>query len=292
MASLSLLARPKVNLFLHVTGRRPDGYHTLESLVVFAETGDRVHAEPSAMLSLSLNGPFAMALDGGGDNLVLRAALALQDWAQAQGQDAPGAALHLEKRLPLGSGIGGGSADAAATLLLLRQLWNLEIGDNALAALALSLGADVPVCLESRARMMRGIGEDLSDAPDLPGGWLVLVNPERMVSTPTAFARLDKVRPAQVRMPEEFSGLAELADWLAKETRNDLEPGARELVPEIGDVLTALAQTAPLLARMSGSGATCFGLFAERDAALVAARTLREHHPTWWIEPAPLSIER
>lgn len=291
MKTFSALARAKINLFLHVLDRRADGYHTLDSLVAFAETGDRVSAEPSTMLSLSMEGPFAISLDSGGDNLVLRAALALQDWAVAAGQDAPGAALHLDKRLPLASGIGGGSADAAAALEVLRQLWGLSIGTDELARVALSLGADVPVCIESRTRMMRGIGEVLEEAPALPPAWLLLVNPMRQVSTAAVFSALDlSARPAPPAMPDGFATAADLGAWLGAETRNDLEAPARRIAPEIDAVLGALgACDGVRLARMSGSGATCFALFDERAAALAAQDRLQPLHRDWWIEAAALS---
>lgn len=289
MTAVSVPARPKINLFLHVTGKQADGYHTLESLAVFAETGDRVRAESCEGLSLSIDGPFASTLDAGEDNLVLRAARALQDWMAARGQSAPGAALHLIKHLPIASGIGGGSADAAAALNALVQLWALEIDHGALADLALGLGADVPVCLESRPRIMRGIGDKLADAPVMPPAWMVLANPGRQVSTPVVFAKLDAVRSAPVTLPDRFTDAAALANWLSHETRNDLELSARALVPEIRDVLAALNARAPLLARMSGSGATCFGLFGDRDAALAAKVNLRDTRPDWWIEVAAVS---
>ena len=288
MTAISVLARPKINLFLHVTGKRADGYHTLESLAVFAGMGDRVQVEPGAELSLSVDGPFSEGLDAGCGNLVLRAALALQDWARANDRSAPGAAIHLTKNLPVASGIGGGSADAAATLKALCKLWRLEIPDTALAALALGLGADVPVCLESRPRMMRGVGEELSEAPALPAAWLVLANPGLEVATPAVFAKLETVRSSAVSVPDGFADTKELADWLLRETRNDLEAPARELAPEIGDVLAALNDCVPLFARMSGSGATCYGLFADENAAAEAKKALRSSHSGWWIEAAPI----
>ncbi len=288
---VSELARAKVNLTLHVTGRRSDGYHLLDSLVVFVEMGDTVTAEPSQMLSLSIDGPFGDVLETSADNLVLRAAMALQDVAKARMGIVPGAALLLTKRLPVASGIGGGSADAAATLHTLNRLWNLGLTDTDLEAVALPLGADVPVCIASRPRMLRGIGDQLDAAPALPPVWMLLVNPMRGLETRAVFAARDTsaTTPAPI-MPDDFTTPQALADWLREATTNDLAPAARSLMPEITQIESALAALpGALYAGMSGSGATCFALFADRNAALDAARIMRANHESWWIEPAPLS---
>jgi 4-diphosphocytidyl-2-C-methyl-D-erythritol kinase len=288
---VSELARAKINLTLHVTGRRPDGYHLLDSLVVFAETGDTVTAEPSRVLSLSLDGPFGDVLEVSADNLVLRAAIALQDVAKARIGHVPGAALLLTKRLPVASGIGGGSADAAATLRALNRLWVLGLSENDLETIALPLGADVPVCIGSRERMLRGIGDRLDPAPVLPALWMVLVNPMRGLETRAVFAARDPgaTSPAPA-VPDGFATPQALADWLRTATTNDLASAARSLMPEIEEIETALSDLPDVLhAGMSGSGATCFALLAGRDAAIAAARTLRKDHANWWIEPAPLS---
>ncbi len=285
-------ARAKVNLFLHVTGRRADGYHMLQSLVVFAEVGDTVSAEPSRMLSLSLDGPFGDLLEVSEDNLVLRAALALQDrarpaWARpAQAQPDAGAALRLTKRLPVASGIGGGSADAAATLRALDRLWALETGEAALETLALALGADVPVCIGSRARVMSGIGDVLQDAPVLPPVWMVLVNPMRGLETRTVFGARDPATTSlPVALPETFATAQALADWLRAATRNDLSAAARTIMPEVARIEAALSGLPGALhAGMSGSGATCYALFATREAAAEGARTLRAAERDWWVE--------
>lgn len=268
------LARAKVNLHLHVLGRRGDGMHLLDSLAVFPELGDRLEAERSPGLGLSLAGPFADGL-GGGDNLVLRAAEALQ----AAAPDAPGAALRLIKTLPVASGIGGGSADAAAALRLLDRLWDLRLGPSRLAHIGLSLGADVPACLGApRPARMGGIGERLRPAPPLPGFWLALANPGRAAPTPEVFARLSRRDGTEAVPPAEgFRDAAALARWLRESTENMLESAALELVPEIGRTREALAaRPGCLLARMSGSGATCYGIFAEEAPALAAAEALRE----------------
>lgn len=281
-------ARAKINLCLHVVGQRPDGYHRLDSYVAFAEIGDRIEAEPSERLSLAMEGPFALSLDAGGDNLAIRAAAALRDWATLTGaarRGPPlGAALRLVKQLPVSSGIGGGSADGAATLRALARLWDLAVPPPEMARLALGLGADGPVCLASRPLRMRDIGETLSPAPPPPDCGLVLVNPGVAVATPEVFRALtEKRNPAPPPTPERFADLDALLDWLA-ETRNDLTAPAEALRPAIAEARAALA-AAPRcrLARMSGSGATCFGLFDDHGAAERAADALRAAHPAWWI---------
>jgi 4-diphosphocytidyl-2-C-methyl-D-erythritol kinase len=282
-ASLSDLARAKVNLFLHVRGRRPDGRHTLESLAVFPETGDLLTAERCPIRTLALDGPFAAELGAGADNLVIRAVEALA----AATEQAAGVALTLDKRLPVASGIGGGSADAAATLRLLLRLWGRTPDAGTLGRIALSLGADVPVCLASAPALMGGIGERLEPAPAFPGFWMVLANPLRALSTTAVFGALERRdNPPGPAAPAGFARFDALVGWLARQ-RNDLEAPARRLMPEIGAVLAALGRAPGVrLARMSGSGATCFGLCADQDAALAAAAALRGDHPGWWIAPA------
>ena len=290
MTSVSLLARPKVNLFLHVIGRRDDGYHLLESLVSFGETGDRLSVSAGDFLSLSVEGPFAQTLEAGEGNLVLSAAVALQDWARDAGQDVSGVELVLEKNLPVAAGIGGGSADAAAALKALVSLWKLDISEDELLDIGLELGADVPVCIAGRSRMMRGIGEVLGDAPKLPAAWLVLLNPMRAVSTAQVFSALDLTEPTRaLEMPQEFTSAADLGAWLAAETRNDLEAPARAMEPSIDAALGALGQCdGAHIARMSGSGATCFALFDGERQANAAQEALQVDHPEWWIEAAAL----
>lgn len=280
------LARAKVNLYLHVRGRRPDGRHTLESLAVFPQVGDVLEAEPAATRGLSLSGPFAAGLDAGGDNLALRAVEALAGALR----ERRGIALHLEKRLPVASGIGGGSADAAAALRLAARLWNRSPAPDALARLALSLGADVPVCLNSTPALMGGVGETLAPAPSMPPFWLVLVNPMQALSTAQVFGALEVSRnPPAEATPAGFADAGALAAWLSRQ-RNDLEASARRLVPAIGAVLGAL-RWAPAcrLARMSGSGATCFGVFDDENAAVAAAEAVRAREPGWWVAPAAVA---
>jgi 4-diphosphocytidyl-2-C-methyl-D-erythritol kinase len=269
-------APAKVNLYLHVVGRRADGYHLLDSLVVFPSVGDTLRAAPAGELSLVLEGDFGGALQAEPDNLVLRAARGL---AAATGVTA-GARLTLVKSLPVASGIGGGSADAAAALRLLQRLWGVAADDAALHALALRLGADVPVCLAARPARMGGVGEVLSPAPRLPGFGLALVNPGVTVSTPEVFrARADGFS-APGSLPAGWPDAAAMARDLTA-LSNDLEPPAIALRPVIGEVLAALRATSLcLLARMSGSGATCFGIYADAHAAAAAAGHVRRSG--WW----------
>jgi len=274
----------KINLTLQIVGRRPDGYHELESLVVFAGVGDSLKIEAAKELSLSIDGPFAPGLASEGDNLVLRAARALADRAGV----APAAALTLTKNLPVASGIGGGSADAAAALRGLFRLWNVSLPADEMAALALDLGADVPVCLRGEAAMMSGIGETLQPVPALPPLWLLLVNPGVAVSTAQVFAAREGgfSAAAEPRLPP--LGLAAFTDWLAARP-NDLQAPACRLAPAVVAALAALDEHDDcLLVRMSGSGATCFGLFENENAARQAAKALAVMHPDWWVIPALL----
>ena len=272
-------APAKVNLYLHVTGRRGDGYHLLDSLVGLVDIGDRLTAEPAASLSLSVEGPEAAELAATGeDNLVLCAARLLRDHGGIQ----EGAALRLEKRLPIAAGIGGGSSDAAAALLALNQLWRLSLDDEALCDLGIRLGADVPACIYGRAVWVGGIGERLEPAGVLPQAGILLANPRRALPTAPVFAARrgpfgDSGRFSP--MPADAAGLARLLAL----RRNDLTEPAMERVPEIGAVLTRLAQLpGSLLARMSGSGATCFALFADRAAAEEARAILAAAEPRLW----------
>jgi 4-diphosphocytidyl-2-C-methyl-D-erythritol kinase len=272
---LSERAPAKINLHLHVVGRRPDGYHLLDSLVVFAGAADRLTVEPADGLSLSVTGPFAAGLDGEADNLVLRAARTL---AASAGVRAAGR-LVLEKNLPVASGIGGGSADAAAALRLLSRFWGIDAGLKTLAA---GLGADVPVCVASRPAVMSGIGEVLAPAPLLPASGMVLVNPGVAVSTPSVFRAREGGFSGVATWPEGGWPDAESLAASLRETANDLEPPALRLAPVIGEVLAALpADPRCLLARMSGSGATCFGLYADAAAARAAAEAVKR--PGWWV---------
>jgi 4-diphosphocytidyl-2-C-methyl-D-erythritol kinase len=286
-------APAKVNLYLHVLGRRSDGYHLLDSLVAFADIGDEVTAMPADTLTLTVGGPEAKAITGlGDDNLVLRAARLLMARAGISG----GAALHLDKRLPAAAGIGGGSSDAAAALRALSQLGGHPLDAAGLAALALELGADVPACLAARPVWVGGIGEEIEFAAALPEAGIVLANPRRPLPTAAVFQRRSGPFSAPGRfdpMPRDAAGLMAALALRG----NDLTEAARALVPEIGAVLDRLAMLpGALLARMSGSGATCFALFADRAAALAAGRALALAEPGWWSaagallgEPPPIA---
>ncbi len=287
--AVTVQAPAKVNLTLHVTGRRDDGYHLLDSLVVFAGVHDRLTIAPADGLSLEVGGPHGRLLGQaqGDDNIILRAARAL---AEATGCPA-GARITLHKALPVAAGVGGGSADAAAALLGLCRLWDVCLPEPEMRALAARLGADVPVCLRGRPTVVGGVGERLSDAPPLPAAWLVLVNPGVPLSTPAVFKARSGPFSDAAPLAEAPRDAAALAAALA-ERRNDLTTAALSLAPEIGTVLAALSVLPGcLLARMSGSGATCWGLFATEYDAHAAARTLRSGHAGWWVAAAPLLAE-
>jgi 4-diphosphocytidyl-2-C-methyl-D-erythritol kinase len=269
-------APAKVNLALHVTGRRDDGYHLLDSLVVFAGVGDWLEIRAAPDLSLSVTGPRSGGVPTDRSNLVWRA-------AEAFGCGA-GATITLEKHLPHAGGIGGGSADAGAALRGLADLWGVD--HPGLAAM-LAIGADTPVCALSEPARMRGIGEVLDPVPPLPPIWLVLANPGVEVPTGPVFKAMASVDNAPLPTPE-WSDAESLLGWLTK-TRNDLEPAARSLVPEVGETIAALADLDGCrLARMSGSGATCFAIFTDEAAARDGAERLRAMAPDWWVEAAPV----
>lgn len=296
-ATVRVAAPAKLNLYLHIVGQRPDGYHLLDTLVAFAGIGDEVSVAPHATIELTLAGPFAKALEAEVDNLeaevdniVLRAARALREYTGTKA----GAAITLTKRLPVAAGLGGGSADAAATLVALRQLWRLTVCDTAIETMALRLGADVPVCLSGGAALVSGIGEILAPAPTLPAAHVVLAGPGSRLATPDVYAAFD-AQPTTSTAPAARVGVAlpargavEFASFLA-ERDNDLEPVACRLAPGITDALEMLrSQRGTLLARMSGSGPTCFALFAEAAEAVEAAATVTAARPGWWVAAAPL----
>lgn len=274
-------APAKINLALHVTGQRADGYHLLETLVTFTEAGDTIRIRDADADSFSISGPFGDLLRGGdgGDNLVTRARDLLREALVSTGQPARPVAIHLEKNLPVASGIGGGSADAAATLRGLLRHWGAGIAPDKLASLALGLGADVPMCLESRPLIARGIGEDIEPVTDLPELVMVLANPLKAVSTPEIFRRLQtKTNP-----PLPASATIGWMDFLAQ-SRNDLQPPAQALLSEIGEIIGLLSQEGAALVRMSGSGATCFGIFHSLEAARKAETSLRKKRPGWYFQ--------
>ena len=275
-------APAKINLYLHVTGKRDDGYHLLDSLVVFANCGDRIEAVSADMISLDYAGPFAGDLPDPEKNLVMRAARQLADIFAVNA----GVHLTLHKNLPVASGIGGGSADAAAALRALVRLWHIDPGDARLSKLALSLGADVPVCLMTRPAVMRGIGEDLRLLASFPPLPLVLVNPGVGVSTPDVFKARSGEFSNVVDWPESVTNADTVIDALGG-TTNDLQKPAVSLIPLIADVLTALEdQPGVRLTRMSGSGATCFAIFRSDAEAHAAAHAIANAVPEWWVQAA------
>jgi 4-diphosphocytidyl-2-C-methyl-D-erythritol kinase len=276
---IDIFAPAKINLFLHVGGKRPDGFHDLESLVVFVDAGDRLAFEPAESLTLRIDGPFGDSLVADEDNLVLRAVRAL---AKHFGVGTA-AAITLTKNLPVASGIGGGSADAAAALRGLAQLWTLDVSRDELQHIAATLGSDVPVCVESRTAWMEGRGEVVIPVAGLPPAWLVLVNPGVAVPTGKVFGAL-RTRSGVGRT--NHSDVGRVADYLHS-TRNDLEAPAREIAPVIGAVLAMLrAQRGAVAARMSGSGATCFAILESSDAAQAAADAIKAAQPGWWVTAA------
>lgn len=271
---ISRRARAKINLTLHVTGQRADGYHLLDSLVCFADISDELRVSAADELHLHVDGPMAAGVPTDESNLVMRAARML---------DATGGAdIHLTKYLPNAAGIGGGSADAAAALLGLAELWGVDLPETGLDR----LGADVPVCLSPMALRMKGIGDQLDPIPPLPPLWAVLVNPLVAVETPVVFAALSEKTNAPMPAMPAFEDARELAVWCARQ-RNDLQTPAMGVAPVIQDVLDALQGT--LLARMSGSGATCFGLCSSLHDARQKAAQITKDHPDWWVAASALS---
>lgn len=276
------LARAKVNLALHITGRRRDGYHELDSIVAFAGLGDKLTFHPAvgSEISIIYEGPFGKMLRQAGNDIVLKAASFLQQYCK---QAKPGVRITLEKNLPLSSGIGGGSADAAAAMRGLIRLWAIDMPESERLALALKLGADVPVCLRSAPMRMTGIGDRLEPLPTFRPLEALLVNPGVPIATPAVFDALGLAWDSQ--------GFAPIADRHELNLcRNDLERPAMKLVPEIASVLGQLrSQPGITLARMSGSGATCFGLFEDKAATETAAQRIKTSGPSWWIAATTLS---
>jgi 4-diphosphocytidyl-2-C-methyl-D-erythritol kinase len=306
-APLTEPARAKVNLALHVTGRRGDGFHTLDTLVAFPPIADTitvtarrdgggiVRPDGDGGVSLTVDGPFAAAVPTGPDNLVLRAAARLGEAAGAASDDSrrsaarPHTHIRLTKVLPVAAGLGGGSSDAAATLRALARLWALGRDAAALAEIGRPLGADVAMCVHAQPLRATGIGDVVERFVRLPAAGIVLVNPGVAVPTPAVFAALDRRdNPPLPPLPDRFADAADLAAWL-RDGRNDLEAAARIVAPAIGDVLAALsADPAVLLARLSGSGATVFALTADAEAAARVAARIKTAHQHWWVAAGPL----
>ncbi|HUO92483.1 MAG TPA: 4-(cytidine 5'-diphospho)-2-C-methyl-D-erythritol kinase [Rhizomicrobium sp.] len=282
---LRVAAPAKINLFLHVMRKRADGYHDLQSLVAFADIGDELALARDTDFSLAVEGAFAKVLEGEGDNLVLRAARALA----ARLPNIAGARITLTKNLPVASGVGGGSADAAAALRGLVALYGEALDANALIALAASLGSDISVCVASEPAWMEGRGEILTPLAPLPPAHIVLVNPGVAVATAQVFRSL-VIRSEELPLapPPAFASLSALTRYLAR-TRNDLEAPALAIAPTIQAALDALSRNGAAFARMSGSGATCFGLFETAAKAQAAARAIAKTEPDWWARAGALA---
>ncbi len=277
--AISLTAPAKINLALHVTGQRSDGYHLIDSLVVFARFGDRVNVRPAAVDSFEMSGPYGSDLAGDESNLVLKARDALR--RALPGRSIP-VAIHLEKHLPIASGVGGGSSDAAAALRALTSLWGIEIKREDLAGIGLALGADIPMCLHGQALIARGIGDEIECIADFPHLPMVLANNGASISTPQVFGALAKRDNPPLPLLPSLDSVDEVCAYLAQ-TDNHLYSATQKLIPTIADTVSALHDTTPRLARMSGSGGTCFAIYDSDDEAQAAATWLRRHHPGWFI---------
>jgi len=267
-------APAKINLWLNVVGRRADGYHLLDSLIAFTDLADEIAAEPADRLTLTVDGPLAAALEGEADNLILKAARLLAGRAGV----SPRAALRLTKRIPIAAGLGGGSSDAAAALRALVELWRIALPVEELFDLAARLGADVPMCLAGRAALAAGVGERLTPAPALPPCAILLVNPGVALATPQVFAARRGDFSPERPSARPWTDLASFAAALA-ERGNDLTEAAVSLQPVVGEVLAFLRRTNAVHVAMSGSGATCFALYATIDEAQRAASLVPA---AWW----------
>jgi 4-diphosphocytidyl-2-C-methyl-D-erythritol kinase len=281
-------ARAKINLALHVVGRRPDGYHELDSLVVFARIADQLQVVSGDRDKLVLTGPFGHLLPTGAENIVMKALRSARDVLSVAGHDLPPQAMRLTKHLPPASGIGGGSADAAALLRLIADRYPTSLPDLRIAALR--LGADVPMCLDGVNARVRGVGEASTGLRIAASMFLLLVNPRVEVSTPAVFSALRRRDNDSLPEPPSggFSSASSLATYLQC-CRNDLMAPAIGIAPSIGTALEAVERAAPLVARMSGSGATVFGLFEDPDACRLAAERIAHLHPSWWVHATAVS---
>lgn len=291
--TLNVLAPAKVNLFLHVTGRLENGYHTLDSLVSFVDIGDHIQIEPSTDFSFRINGSYASAFSAAeydaspnSPNLAVQAA-----WELARvTHKTPQFRITLTKNLPLASGLGGGSSDAASVLWALSEWWGLRLQDSVLSPLAISLGADVPACLSCQPIRMQGIGEIISSAPSMKDTAIVLAHPGKRCPTSKIFSTYRGPYKDDIAdLPDDLSDFDDLISFLAEQD-NDLTAAAVEHAPDIAFVLDVLShQKGCRLARMSGSGACCFGLFASEHEANTAAENMSLKHPSWWIRAGSLN---
>ena len=284
--ALTEIAPAKINLALHVTGQRDDGYHLIETVVTFSHAGDIVTVEAAPEDAFSMSGRFSQGLSreaGGSDgNLVLRARDALREALAEEGLSAPPVAIHLEKNLPVASGIGGGSADAAATLRALLRHWHAAPAAATLDRLALKLGADIPMCMVGKPLMASGVGENIALLPGMPSFHCIIANPLQPVSTPQVFQRLtEKNNPSMGVLPV----LSSAADWLSwlGSLRNDLEPPARQVQSRVAELSGLLKDTGAALVRMSGSGASCFALYETEAQASDSLTKLTAARPQWFF---------
>lgn len=280
------IAPAKINLALHVTGRREDGYHLLESVVTFTATGDVVTVEAAREDGFAMSGRFASGLSreaGGSDgNLVLRARDAVREALAGEGLRAPPVVIHLEKNLPVASGIGGGSADAAATIKALLSHWDASLSATNLDRLSLKLGADIPMCLAGKPLMASGIGENITLLSAMPSFACIVGNPLQPVSTPQVFHGLARNDNPPIGPIPTLMSVKDWIDWLST-LRNDLEPPARQLQSCIAELSGLMSDSGALLVRMSGSGASCFALYADEDAATAALERLSTARPNWFF---------
>lgn len=284
--TLLALAPAKINLFLHVGAPGADGFHPLSSLVAFADVGDQVRVTHADRLSLTVTGPFAASLTGDDDNLILRV---LRELGHVAGIGEPSLAITLEKTLPIAAGLGGGSSDAGVALRLAAKALGLDLTVAELAGISRVVGADGPMCLAARSAWAEGVGDRLTFEPALPPLHAVLANPGRPSPTGAVYRAYDAgvTRSADRPDPPADWSPATVIDWLARQ-RNDLQSPAVSLEPEIGVALSAMASTGARLNRMSGSGATVFGLFEDAAAAAAAAADLSHEHGDWWVRATVL----
>jgi len=280
LGGISIHAPAKINLYLNVIDRRFDGYHEIDSLVGFTAHGDLIQAKQHDKLYFQINGPFGSSLQVNDDNLIVRAARALVKETSYAG----GAHITLKKNLPVASGVGGGSADAAATLKALNLLWKTGLADEELVALGLKLGADIPVCILSKTARMSGIGERVSKVENLPSLGVLLINPRIPISTFKVF-QMHRGNFSSKTKLQSIGDTEALYEFLASQ-KNDLQDLAIQITPEIGEVLDTLsAEPDCRLVRLSGSGATCFGLFDNETSAKASGRSISKNYPNWWVQP-------
>ncbi|MET3615205.1 4-diphosphocytidyl-2-C-methyl-D-erythritol kinase [Rhizobium aquaticum] len=284
--ALTEIAPAKINLALHVTGQRDDGYHLLETVVTFSDAGDVVTVEAAPEDAFSMSGRFSQGLSreaGGSDgNLVLRARDVLREALSEEGMSAPPVAIHLEKNLPVASGIGGGSADAAATLRALLRHWHATPAASTLDRLALKLGADIPMCMVGKPLMASGVGENIALLPAMPSFHCIIANPLQPVSTPQVFQRLTEKNNAPMGPLPALSSAAGWLSWLGS-LRNDLEPPARLVQSRIAELSGLMKDTGAALVRMSGSGASCFALYETEAQARESLERLTAARPQWFF---------